>query len=84
MSDTLGKLDRWPIRLSEFGFKVVYRSGLKHELANAVSSLQTRDGDEIKRDNEIPVLTISSVILYIDVSTDKEALTEKGGADIEI
>lgn len=45
--------------LSEYEFHEVYRVGIKHQVTDAVSSLQTTGKDEIYLDDDLPILAIN-------------------------
>lgn len=46
MSDGFNKLTWWRLRMSEFDFDILYRSGIKHQAKDALSRFSTVESDE--------------------------------------
>lgn len=59
MTDATGKLARWLLGSSEFGFKVVLRTEVKHQALDVLSSLNTTGMDEYPIEDYVPVLTVT-------------------------
>lgn len=61
---TLGRADgseqlaRWRLRISESEYEVQYRSGVKHNVADAMSCLITNGLEEASVEDDIPCFTI--------------------------
>ena len=55
LTDSLGRLMRWRLRLSEFDFTITYRPGRVHQGPDALSRLISPDGNDDKAvDDEVP------------------------------
>lgn len=54
------KLSRCRERYLEFEFDIVHSAGIKHEAADAISSLPTDGADNIKLNDDILVLAITT------------------------
>lgn len=59
MWDASGRLARWRLRLSEFDFYIVHRTGSKNQDVDAPSRLLTAETDGTKLKDRVPVLFIS-------------------------
>lgn len=55
-SDTSGKITRWILRLFEVKLGIVHRAGIKHQVADATSRLQTEGTHKTELDDDILVL----------------------------
>lgn len=57
---------RWRLKLVEYDFKIVLRAEIKHQAADAISSLHTNGSDRIILEDYIPVI--------FDTWSNKQAL----------
>lgn len=58
MTDATGELARWRLRLFEFEFDAVHRTGVKYKAADALSLFETVGGDTKRLENNFPVMII--------------------------
>ena len=84
ISDSTGCLMRWRLRLSEFDFTVKYRSGLVHQVPDALSRILTPEGNNDKLiDNEVPTYGDHEAVFVTtrrkaaNVTPDRPATTAK-------
>lgn len=61
INDRSGGLMRWLLRLSEFGFQVVYKKGYLNTQADALSRLATLGETFITTDDDIPCYQVPDV-----------------------
>lgn len=54
LAEAAGRLTRWPFRLSEFDFDVVYKAGTKNQNADILSLLETNGVGTTKFEDELP------------------------------
>lgn len=64
------KLVRWRLRFSEFEFDIVHRTGIKHQYADTLPNLMTRDEDKTALDIEYSVLTVSQAFFACSPQTE--------------
>lgn len=58
MTKSSGRLALWRLRISKFDFNVVYRAGVKHQAAVALSCLQTTDDDGAPLKGDMSLLSV--------------------------
>ena len=73
LSDPLGRLMRWRLRLSEFDFEIQYRPGRVHQVPEALSGLITPGSDPKPFDDEIPTFGDQNVLLTTHANTRRSA-----------
>ncbi len=54
LSNAEGRLSKWRLRLAEFDFDVVYRPGVKHQVPDALSRIETTGGESGPLEDSIP------------------------------
>jgi len=54
------RINRWPLRLSEYTYKIRHKPGKDHKVADALSRLPTEGLDSSPLDDDIPVLAIKT------------------------
>lgn len=59
MTDTTGKLAGWRLGLSDYDFKVVDRTDVTHQAADALSRLHMTRMDKSQLEDYLPVLKIT-------------------------
>lgn len=58
-TDFTGRITRWRLRLSEPDFDVVHRAGVDHQVANALSRLNSSSKDKSPSEDYLPLYTIA-------------------------
>lgn len=74
LADATGRLTRWQLRLQEFDFDIVHRTGVKHQATEALSWLPIDGTDITLLYDELPVLVIGSCDKMKNISATIVAL----------
>ncbi len=56
VSNAEGRLAKWRLRLAEFDFDVIYRPGIKHQVFDALSRIETTGGECSILEDSVPCL----------------------------
>lgn len=62
LADATGVFANWQIRLFEHELDIVHSAGIKHQEADALSKLKSTGTDQMRIDEEITVLSITTSI----------------------
>ena len=76
MKNPTGRLGRWVMRLSEFGFELSYRKGKFVDIADCLSRNSQRDSTHRDASEDVTAAKAEWMIVHLETGTTKGALFE--------
>lgn len=72
--DATDRLARWQLGLYEYEFDLVHRDGIKHQKADALSSLRTEGTDDLPLEDKLSLISVQHVDKRVDTVVTFSAL----------